>query len=63
MIIILSLITLMILISVFYFMAGAWKIIVEKDKSFIHFNSILLAIITVLIMWFFLVLRLAGNGN
>ena len=45
------------LILVGYFMAGVWKFIFEKDKSFLEMNSKLLIIISMLLLIINVMLR------
>jgi succinate dehydrogenase/fumarate reductase cytochrome b subunit len=45
------------LILVGYFMAGVWKFIIEKDKSFLEMNMKLLIIISMLLGIVTLLLR------
>jgi len=40
-----------------YFMAGVWKFIIEKDKSFIEMNAKLLIIISMLLFIVSLLVR------
>ena len=54
---ILSVIFLFALISLGYFLIGAYKIVVNKDKSFLQFTTSLLIISGMLCSLFFLVLR------
>ncbi len=45
------------LILVGYFMAGVWKFIFEKDKSFLEMNTKLLIIISMLLLIINVMLR------
>jgi len=45
------------LILVGYFMAGVWKFIFEKDKSFLEMNTKLLIIISMLLLIINLLMR------
>jgi hypothetical protein len=57
-IIILSVLFLFALMSWVYFLIGAYKTVVAKDRSFLQFTSSLLVISGMLSALFFLVLRL-----
>ncbi len=61
-IIILSVIFLFALMSWFYLLVGAYKIVIVKDRSFLQFTSSLLIISGMLSALFFLSLRVL-NGN
>lgn len=54
---ILIVVFLFALISWGYFLIGAYKVIVDKDRSFLQFTSSLLIISGMLTSLFFLVLR------
>jgi hypothetical protein len=55
--ILLSVLSFICFILVGYFMAGVWKIIFEKDKSFIEMNTKLLIIISMLLFIVSLLVR------
>jgi hypothetical protein len=57
MIILLLALSFICLILVGYFMAGVWKFIIEKDKSFLEMNMKLLIIISMLLGIVTLLLR------
>jgi len=61
-IVILSIIFLFAIMSWVYFLVGAYKTVVVKDRSFLQFTSSLLIISGMLSALFFLSLRVL-NGN
>jgi len=56
-IVILSIVFLLALMSWVYFLIGAFKIVIVKDRSFLQFTSSLLIISGMLSALFFLVLK------
>jgi len=56
-IVILSFVFLLALMSWVYFLIGAFKIVIVKDRSFLQFTSCLLIISGMLSALFFLVLK------
>jgi hypothetical protein len=57
-IVILTIVFLFVLISWFYFLVGAFKTVIVKDRSFLQFTSSLLIISGMSSALFFLIIKL-----